>query len=231
VKLRRVDDTFLEIDWKDIFYRKIADDVYVINSDNEFLKVTIDKNRNLKLSSKILNSYPEALADKGILTYQHERPKGFGLSEDDLMKKIYVSDVNFAKYYSFDQLPMGNNLIQVNAQGPDSYLGMFKYLAAKSGKYILSRGGGSDVHKILLRISPTQLQDADTGESYTLSTKSAYDFKKDIEQRLGKKEDPVIIRPTPKVNKKPDEKTFDFADDKDDDYYDTYDDFGLNEGD
>lgn len=221
-------------DTDDIWYYKLADNLYMLQEDELlFQKVKLLPNNDLELFESY-SKYSMALKTQEKKIYHRgQLPKGQDLSPKDLEGKYFVCDTDFTKY------------LQFNAQNHlNSYKGMvqtdgstkFEFYSAdyiKQGKYFVKLMDPSKTGEYLTftKISDHQVKDDVTGETYSLF-ENAYKSPQAVAlDKLGIKPDPGQFS-TPDTKKKPSEpKTFDFADDKDDDYYDTYDDFDLNNGD
>ena len=127
---------------------------------------------------------------------------------------------------------MNNHLHQIDSQGVIKSLESYKFLVIKNYGYVL-RNSYQDKVATFIPISKTHLKQKETGEIFTLYPQSDISLEQTIRQKLGLNSEQINVRLTEDTTKKAtvEQKTYDFADDQDDDYYDTYDDFGLNEGD
>lgn len=231
ISLQRIGDASDTFKWLTVFHRKIDAQTYILNDGSRFIKVCVLKNHNLKVSQADFDNYEAALHDDKLLMYSLKRPSGnFGLNEFTLFGKYYVSESDNVKYLSFQDTPANTNLLRMNSDGITKSLQNYRLLAAKNEGYVLGNNG-SDERTILLPLSEHKLQDKQTGEVFSLFEGSSYELEQELRRRLGLGPEEIkIVEPDSKsVVKAP--KTFDFADDEDDDYYDTYDDFDLNNGD
>lgn len=217
-----------------VSYHKISDDTYIIKGNDyhdEYIKVVLsNEDGEINLSKEFFTDEAEAKRSKGLQNYTVNKPSGyFGLVKDDLLGKSYISDWNSLRYYTFDDHLNNNHLMEMNNQGELHLIKSYRGLHTKINGYLLS--GPSDDETLLVPISNTQLRDAKTGETFTLYPKDEYSLRKDLREQLGLAPEKIPYHAPPAKKKTEDIKTYDFADDKDDDYYDTYDDFDLNNGD
>lgn len=216
-----------EIKWDKVDSQPISENTYILQSsgDDWFIKLKLLPENNVSISRETRYSRSEALKDHKMMTYAQTKPQGyFGLTIAPLERHYYLSNRDPIKYYYFNNSVGGSYLRQgMNMPEP------FKSLSAKTNGYLLSNPY-SDNQKLLLPIADNQLQDAQTGEVFTQYPHSSQQFYAEMNQKLGIPE-PQPTSPMPTPPKKVPEKTYDFADDQDDDYYDTYDDFDLNNGD
>jgi len=232
ISLQKIGDDSDTFKWMTVFYRKIGDQTYILNENSRFIKVRVLKNHDLEVSQTDFDNYEAALKDKKLLTYSRKRPSGnFGLNKFALFGKSYISETDGVKYYSFQDTPANTNLMMMNSDGVTKSLQNYRLLIAKNEGYVLGNNG-SDQRTILVPLLDHKLQDKQTGEVFSPFEGSSYDLEQELRRRLGLGPEEIKISEPP-ISKHAAEsaKTFDFADDQDDDYYDTYDDFGLNDGD
>lgn len=228
-----------DIKWQEVSTTKINDHTYIAKGDDRYVKLMLLPDHKVKLSLDTSGDMADARADKDMLTLTTQKPTGyFGIIPEDLYGQRYVSDQGIERFYLFQESMMGGNLLQqVDNSGKVQVLDSYRILRGKINGYVLSRIEDNDT-KLLVPLSDTQLQDSQTGEIFTRYPKGDYELKKAIRLKFGLDPNPEVPG-TPQTgtpNKQPQTtdqypKTFDYADDKDDDYYDTYDDFGLNDGD
>jgi len=233
LRLKKSDADDYEIDFSKASHIKVSDNAYLVKSDDQYIKVVASPDQKLNISKDISNDKAEANANRYLQTFTEAKPSGyFGIETSKLYNRNYISDWDALKYYSFSNLPIGNNLMQVDQQGIHHLIKSYGILESKLTGYILTNTY-EDAETLLLPISETQLKDAKTGETFTRYPQSYDQLKQAIRQYLGLESEQTVIpeKPSHKHKETKDEKTFDFADDKDDDYYDTYDDFDLNNGD
>lgn len=221
-----------------ICYHKLADGLYMLlENDYSFQKVRILPNKNLELF-ETTTKYSYALASQTKKLYHRGRiPDYLNLSKRDLEGKSFVCDTDFTKYISFSSEGGTNpykGLVQPDGSEKLQFYSTF-YL--KNGKYILKGTNMPDssqstrAYTAFSKVSNKQIKDDTTNETYTLFD-DAHKAPKEVAWEKMGIEPPKLSYPMPKPKTKPqEEKTYDFADDQDDDYYDTYDDFDLNNGD
>ena len=228
-----VNDSLEHNDWKDVSYRKINDNTYIFKVDYRYIKLISLSEKKLMLSKETLFDDKDACNDKELQTYSNEKPIGnFGVSPNNLFRKIYTSNLEVGRYIKFNDSPIGTILLRTDDQGNQQFVEHFEILTAKTNGYILSKSF-SDDREILDPVTGNQLKNIKTGEIFTFYPHDEETLNQEIRQKLGL---PPVVYKNPikndyKTKKEDYPKTYDFADDKDDDYYDTYDDFGLNDGD
>lgn len=238
LSLNCLNDDYNGFEWRNVKTSKVSDDIYILKGDDRYIKIVLLADHKLSISSETQFDFKTARSDKELMTLSPQKPTGyFGTVTKKLIGKFYVSERGIERYYAFQEFPMGNQLRQVDPSGKLQVLANYQTLHGKINGYTLGNMD-NDNDKLLVPISDSQLQDAQTGEIFTHYPKSEYELNKAIRQKfgLGPEVVPGSSYENETTNEQPqttDEypKTFDFADDKDDDYYDTYDDFGLNDGD
>lgn len=238
--LHHIGDDVDDIKGQEVSTTKINDYTYIVKGDYRYVKLVRLPDHKVKISLSTSSDVADAWADKDMLTLTTQKPAGyFGIVPDDLYGHYYVSDRGIERFYLFQESMMGGNLLQqVDSSGKVQTLESHRILRGKINGYFLSKIENND-ERLLVPLSDSQLQDSQTGEIFTRYPKSEYELNKAIRQKFGLDPNPEVPGSSPQTgspNKQPpkaDEypKTFDYADDKDDDYYDTYDDFGLNDGD
>lgn len=223
-----------EVDWKQVKTRIVNDSTYVIYDGFRYLKLVCLANDKLNMSVDTFASDGDALNDKRMQTFTKNKPTGyFGISSQDLIRHIYTSNSGIERYYSFNDSRYGSNLFQVDANGNLKEIANYETLGAKNNGYILGQRN-SDEETVLIPLANGQIKDPKTGEVFSRYPKGEYQLQLDIRQKFGlgpMPEPKYTPAPTQPAKDNTAQKTYDFADDQDDDYYDTYDDFGLNDGD
>lgn len=221
-----------EIDWDQVKVRKLSDNSYIVEHDEQYIKLVYLSQNKIDISTEVLDAPSYVIGPRRMNTFTTNRPTGyFGLLRQTLIRQKYTSSLGIERYYSFNENPMGSQLIEVSSDGKISVLANYEILAAKNNGYILGHRD-NDETTILVPLANDQLKDLKTGEIFSHYQKGDIQLQQDIRNKLGfepKFNDQADNSQT-KVIKKEYPKTFDFADDKDDDYYDTYDDFDLNNG-
>lgn len=214
----------------DVSYRRLKKNTYVLYNGNLFQKIRLLDNQDLELFES-RDDYQAALKslDKE-LYHLGSLPDGLRLSPKDLDNKYYVNSLDFRDYISFNTGVRNSYEAIVQSDGSLQFPRYFHTeILIKNGKYVLktfSLDDASTEHYVTFsKISTTCLKDDATNQLYYLEKNP----KQQALKKMG------IEEPTSgyhqESNNKIESKTYDFADDRDDDYYDTYDDFDLNEGD
>ena len=233
VRLNKIGDDLDTIDLNNVSFRKISDNSYIIKESNQYLKMVRVATDKVDISLDTFDDQVHAIATERMQTFSKTKPTGyFGIKTQDLLRHEYTSDRAINQYYSFNSSPMNNHLHQIDSQGVIKSLESYKFLVIKNYGYVL-RNSYQDKVATFIPISKTQLKQKETGEIFTLYPQSDISLEQTIRQKLGLNSEQINVRLTEDTTKKAtvEQKTYDFADDQDDDYYDTYDDFGLNEGD
>ncbi|KRK99539.1 hypothetical protein FC88_GL000074 [Companilactobacillus futsaii JCM 17355] len=220
-----------EIDYlSDVSYRRLKKNTYVLYNGNLFQKIHLLDNHDLELFDDS-NDYQTALKilDKQ-LYHSGSLPDDLRASPKDLDGKYYVNSLDFRNYISFNTGIRNSYEAIVQSNGLLQFSRYFHpEILIKNGKYALKTLDLSDAsaeHYVTFsRVSATCLKDDTTNQLYYLEKNP----KQQALKKMGIEE--PITKYYQKSNSKIESKTYDFADDQDDDYYDTYDDFNLNEGD
>lgn len=229
VRIKQSGNKDYDRDEDDIYYYQVSKNRYIFKSGDYdyFFKVVQLPNGDIKIFDYEMD-YKKALNSTKEHLFSHVKPDdSFGLSVHDMEHKYYVSDNDFTKYFEMDTSGAVRNLStlllwKVNNDGTESILERFERLVAKKGRYNLFTADDKD-SRTFSSISPNKLQDAETGELYTLyrGDKSP---KEDAWKKLGVKMKPPIIYDIPKVN--PQKNKYDKYNDPnydpelDDDYWD-----------
>jgi len=230
LSLQKSDESSRDWDWMEVGSAEIDTQTYILSDNFRYIKVIRENEHQLSVTKDSFGEIDDAIAATEMQTYDKRKITGFGVAARDLYKKCYVSDTDFTKYFKFNNSPMNSNLIKVKIDGSPDYLQHYEIIHAKVGQYLLALGNNKG-YLILDKLSPTQIRDTTTGETYSLYQGSDYALEKEILQRLGVTPPEIKYNPPAEVKPKKPAKIYDFADDQDDDYYDTYDDFDLNNGD
>ncbi|HJF85958.1 MAG TPA: hypothetical protein K8V88_00810 [Companilactobacillus farciminis] len=214
----------------DVSYRHLKNNTYVLYNGNLFQKIRLLDNQDLELFDSN-DDYQTALKtlDKE-LYHSGSLPVDLRLSPKDLDNKYYVNSLDFHDYISFNTGYRNSYEAIVQSDGSLQFPRYFHpEILIKSGKYVLKTFNLNDItaeHEVTFsKISATCLKDDLTNQLYYL----AENPKEQALKKMGIA-DSITEYHQSKDNKEK-SKTYDFADDQDDDYYDTYDDFDLNEGD
>ena len=152
------------------------------------------------------------------------------LDNQDLDNKYYVNSLDFRDYISFNTGVRNSYEAIVQSDGSLQFPRYFHTeVLIKNGKYVLKtlnlNDASTEYYVTFSKKSTTCLKDDATNQLYYLEK----DPKQQALKKMGIEEPTSEYYQRP--NNKIESKTYDFADDRDDDYYDTYDDFDLNEGD
>lgn len=231
------DDDIDSIDFSNISCQKLGDNTYILKNVDDyytsFIKVILSpENKEITVSKNVSVDESSAKRDKELMIFTKVKPEGyFGILARDLFDNCYISDWDGSKFYLFREYPIETCLLGVNQQGDEYLIKGYSNFNAKIYGYELSNSN-TDEKTLLIPISNTQLKDVNTGETFTRYRypKNAHTLYREIRERLGLSPEKDKLYTPPPVKKK-ETKTYDFADDQDDDYYDTYDDFDLNNGD
>ncbi|AKP67692.1 hypothetical protein [Companilactobacillus ginsenosidimutans] len=156
-----------------LYSHKISKGVYIIQDYwDRYNKVILTKSGNIEISHEF-NRYDDAVNSEDMTEFYHHKPDvTFGLSPSDLDNTYYTSDDDFTRYYDFDVA--GSNyasyvLWQINPDGTESIMERYNHLVAKKGRYNLFNDDGNDEkYTTLSKIGKDKLQDAETGETFTL---------------------------------------------------------------
>ena len=214
----------------DVSYRRLKKNTYVLYNGNLFQKIHLLDNQDLELFDSN-DDYQAALKSLDKESYHlGSLPIELRLSPKDLDTKYYVNGLDFRDYISFNTGIRNSYEAIVQNDGSLKFPRYFHTeILIKNGKYVLKTLNLDNIsaeHYVTFsKISATCLKDDATNQLYYLEENP----KQQALKKMGI-EDPTN-QYHQSTNNKEESKTYDFADDQDDDYYDTYDDFNLNEGD
>lgn len=140
--------------------------------DLKYYKAVLENDKDVSISDG-MEDYQQAVDSKMLERYSHKKPdSSFGLTTKEIAGRYYISEDDFTRYYEFDwdeENPVLSNFSfwKINQDGTESILKNYNLITVKKGRYTFHTTGKDD-YTTLAKIGPDELQDAETGEKFTV---------------------------------------------------------------